>query len=128
MGVPRFFHFRHGGFDDFRHHPRFHHPRHDRRGRIGTHAAGVRTRIAIADALVILRRCHGECMLAIDKGKEARLLALHAFLDHQLGTGLAKPATEHHVDGRMRFRDSGGDDDALAGGKPVRLHHNRRAP
>ena len=48
-------------------------------------------------------------------------------LDHDLGAGCAEGAAEHHVDGVKRFRLGHRDHDALAGGKPVRLHDDRRA-
>ena len=41
--------------------------------------------------------------------------------------GVAEAAAEHHVDGGFGFGNGLRDDDALAGGEPVGLHHDRRA-
>ena len=77
--------------------------RHDRRGRVGAHAAGVGARVAVADALVILRRRQRQRVRAVDEREEARLLALEEFLDHDLAAGLAERAGEAGVDRGLGF-------------------------
>ena len=50
--------------------------RHHRGRRVGAHAAGVGTGVAVADALVVLGGGERERGLAVDEGEEARLLAV----------------------------------------------------
>ena len=45
-------------------------PRHHRRRRIGAHAAGIRARVAVADALVVLRRGERDGGLAVAQREE----------------------------------------------------------
>ena len=99
----------------------------DRCRRIGPHAAGVRPGIAVAGALVILRRGKRDRSLAIAQREEGGFLAVEEFLDHDFAAGLAQGAAEHHVDRRFRFGQTSRHDDTLAGGKPVGLDHDRRA-
>ena len=73
--------------------------RHDGRRRIGAHAAGVGARVAVADALVVLRRGERQRVRAVDEREEARLLAVEELLDHDLGAGRAERAGEAGVDG-----------------------------
>ncbi len=100
---------------------------HHRRGGIGPHAARVGAGIALAHALVILRRADGQRGLAVAQNEETRLLAGHEFLDHHLGPGRAEGPAEHLVDRGQRLLLGLGHDHALAGGKPVGLDHDGRA-
>ena len=50
-----------------------------------------------------------------------------AFLDHDFPGRRAEAAAEHHVDRGFRLLHGLRDDHAFAGGKPVRLHDDRRA-
>ena len=109
------------------HDPRAHRRIDDRRRRVGAHAAGIRSLVAVEGALVVLRRGERQRRHAIAKRKERRLLAGEKFLDYDLAGGLAQTAAEHHVDRRVRGGEVFGDDHALAGGKPVGLDHDRRA-
>ena len=81
----------------------------------------------IESALVVLGCGQRQRVLAIAEHEERGLLALHELLDHDLGARLAEGAAEHHVDSGQRLIDRHRDDDALAGGEPVGLHHDRRA-
>ncbi len=47
--------------------------RHHRRGRIGAHAAGVGARVAVADALVVLRRRQRQRVLAVARARRSSL-------------------------------------------------------
>ena len=83
--------------------------------------------VAVADALVVLRRAEGQRGRAVAEAEEARLLAVEEFLDHDLGAGRAEGAAEAGVDRRQRLVDGHRDRDALAGGEPVGLDDDRRA-
>ena len=61
------------------------------------------TGVAVADALVVLRRGERDRGLAVAQREERGLLAVEELLDHDLGAGRAQAAAEHHVDGRVRF-------------------------
>ncbi len=99
-----------------------------RRRRIGSHPAGVRAAVAVEDALVVLARGERQDVLAVDHDDEARLLAVHEFLDDHAVPGFAElVAAEHHVDRLVRFGECRRDHHALAGGEPVGLDHDRRA-
>ena len=78
-------------FDDLAHDTGLQLGRQHSGGRIGAHAAGVRTLVAVEDALVVLRRAEGEGGGAVAQGEEARLLAFEKGLDHDLGAGLPRP-------------------------------------
>ena len=99
-----------------------------RRRRIGAHAAGVGSLVAVEGALVVLRADQRQRMLAVAQREEARLLADQEFLDHHRGAGGAEAVARQHVARRLdRLLDRLGHDDALAGGEPVGLDHDRRA-
>ena len=111
-------------------------PRHDlvvdlgrdeRRRRIGAHAAGVRTFVVVEHALVVLRRRQRDRGLAVAQCKKADLAARQKFLDHDLGARGAERALEHHGDGGLGLGQRLCHHDALAGGKPIGLDHDRRA-
>ncbi len=99
---------------------------HHRRGRIGAHAAGVRPRVAVADALVVLRRSERDGVLAVAQREERRLFALQELLDDNLGSRSPHAAAEHHVHRGFRLGERHRDDDALSGREPVRLDDDRR--
>ena len=81
----------------------------------------------IEHPLVVLRRRERNRGVAVAQRKEADLAAFEKFLDHDLGAGRAECAVEHHGNGGFGFRQRLCHDDALAGGKPVGLDHDRRA-
>src|SRR6266542_609316 len=92
--------------------------RHVRRGREGAHAAGVRSLIAVADALVVLRRREEPHALAVRERDHARLGALEPLLDDDLRAGPAVDAADEHVaERRLGLARAARDDDALAGGE-----------
>ncbi len=59
--------------------------------------------VALADALVVLRRAEGQRGGAVAQAEEARLLALQEFLDDHFGAGRAEGAVEAGVDGSERL-------------------------
>ena len=97
-----------------------------RSGGIGAHAAGVRSGIARAHALVILRGADGHDRRAIGQREEAGLLAHQELLDHHFAARAAELAVEHLVERVLGFFVGFGDDHALARGEPVSLEHERR--
>ena len=121
------FHRLDGGQDDLIHDALFHRRRHHRRGRISAHAAGVRACIAIADALVILRRCERHGAVTIAQDEKRGFLAEHTFFDDDFFARLAKSARKHHADGVFRFGERHRHDDAFACRQPIRLDDDRRA-
>ena len=58
---------------------------HDRSGRVGTHAAGVRASIAVVARLVVLRACERHDGGSVYHRDEARLLALEELFDNDPG-------------------------------------------
>ena len=62
----------------------------DRRGRVGAHAARVRSAIAVVAALVILRSRERQDVLAADDRDEARFLAAEKLFDHDRAAGGAE--------------------------------------
>ena len=82
----------HGRQDDASHDARHATPASRGRRRIGAHAAGVRTLVAVEDALVILRaRRAGSRVSPSHSAKKDDLLADQKFLDHDLRAGGPKP-------------------------------------
>ncbi len=69
----------------------------------------------------------GSAVSPSHSAKKRRLLAVEELLDDELRAGRAQAAAEDHVDRRLRLGDRRRDDDALAGGEPVRLDHDGRA-
>ena len=96
----------------------------DRCGRIGPHAARVGTGIAIADALVILRRADGPHVLSIAQHEERGLFARHEVFDHNLSACCAEGTAEHIGDRRKCLVDGFGHDHALACGQTIGLDHD----
>ena len=76
---------------------------------------------------MVLGGAEREHVHAVDQREQARLLALEAGLDHDRAAGRAESAAEGVIKGRERLLDRGRDDHPLAGGKPVRLDHDRGA-
>ncbi|MNI33698.1 hypothetical protein D3C73_876580 [compost metagenome] len=122
--------FRHaadGRLDNFLHRPLDHFGRHHRGRGIGAHAARVRSGIAVAHTLVVLRGCQRQRGLAVGKAEEACLFAIEIGLDHDFRTGCPEGAVEAVVDCGKCFFDRHCHGDTLAGGKSVCLDHDRRA-
>ena len=69
--------------------------RDDRCRRIGAHAAGVRSLIAVVAALVVLRGGERQHLLVARHHDEADFLALQELLDHDGVAGGAETAAEH---------------------------------
>ena len=90
--------------------------RHERRRRIGAHAAGVRSLVVIEHALVVLRGGERDRGFAVAQREEADLAAGEKFLDHDFRAGRTERAVEHHGDGGFGLRPRFRDDDAFAGG------------
>jgi hypothetical protein len=109
------------------HHHCFQNRRGDGRRGIGAHAAGVRAGVAVADALVVLRRRQRNRGLAVAQYEEGRLLAGQKFLHHHFRTGLAQTAAEHHVDRGFCFGNALRHNHALAQSKTIGLYHDRIA-
>ena len=70
-GAPRALQRAHGRMDDLVHHALVHRLGHDRRRRVGAHAAGIRPLVAVADALVVLRGGERDRGLAVAQREEA---------------------------------------------------------
>ena len=115
--------FKHGGAD--------HRPErvgHDRRGRIGAHAAGVRALVAVEDALVVLRGGEHDDVVAVSEGEDGRLLAVEEFLHEHARAGGAERAAHHRlIDRVFRLVQRLADQHALARGEAVGLDDKRRA-
>ena len=101
---------------------------HDRGGRVGAHAAGVRAGVAFADAFMVLAGGHGQYIAAICEYDKTRLLAAEKLLDHHATAGFAKGIAREHVgDGRLGVFQGFCHDHALAGGQAIGFYHNRCA-
>ena len=84
---------------------------------VGTHTTGVRTGVAITDALVILRGGHRYDIDGVGHNDEGCFLALHELFDHNTGTGIAKGIVlEHRLDGGNGLVFGHSDDYALTSG------------
>jgi hypothetical protein len=103
--------------------------RRDERGRVAeppdrrvrAHAAGVRAGVAVADALVVLRRPERDGATAVAEREERGLATLEQLLDDDRPAqrrGRAQPVGELLL--------GSADEDALAGGETVGLHDARR--
>ena len=101
----------------------------DHRGRrIRAHAAGIRAGVAIADALVVLRRRHRQRGHAIHHRDETGFLAVQEFLDDDARAGIAeRVAVEHVAHCGFGFVQGHRHDHALAGGQAIGLHDDGRA-
>ena len=76
---------------------------------------------------MILRGSELDRGFAVAQRKERCLFAEQAFLDHDFPGRRAEATAEHHVDRGFRLLHALRDDNAFAGGKPVRLYDDRRA-
>ena len=102
-----------------------HRRRHDGRGRVGPHPARVRPRVALADALVVLRRGEQDVIGPVGEDEDAGLLAAHELLHDDRRPGLAVGFVEQHLAERCTGRVGVlADVDALARREPVRLQHD----
>jgi hypothetical protein len=102
--------------------------RHHWRGRVGSHAAGIRALVAVLQALVVLARGQRQRVRAVCHDDEARFLAFEEFLDHDARAGFAQPVLHQHQVYRgpcLGYR--GRNHNPFAGGKAVGLDHDRRA-
>jgi len=83
--------------DDFAHDPRVNFRRHDGRGRIRAHTAGVRSVIAFSETLVVLRRCKRQHIASVDHDDEACFLAGKVIFDDDACTRIAERVSDQHV-------------------------------
>src|SRR5471030_37545 len=99
------------------------------RGRgIGTHTAGIRAGVAVADAFVVLAGGHRQYVLAVDHDDEAGFFAVQELFDHDARTGFAESVARQHVaHGVFGFSQSHRDDHAFTGGQAIGLNHDRCA-
>ncbi len=98
----------------------------DRRGAIGSHAAGVRSCVAIVGALVILCGRQGHDRAAVGNRQDTCLLAVEPFLDHDLIAGVAELlVAADALDGLDRLGPGGADENAFARGQPGGFDHDR---
>ena len=94
----------HGRHDDLVHHALVHFRRHDRRRRIGAHAAGIGTLVAVADALVVLRGGQARSRSRRRTGRRTRPPRRRGSPRSRSPRPAApRPAAEHHVDGGFRL-------------------------
>jgi hypothetical protein len=93
-------------------------------GGVGAHAAGVRSLIAVEDALVVLGRRHRHGPLAVAQREQGKLLALEVLLDEHARVP-EPPFHEHRLERGARLVLVGRDDHALARGQPVGLEDDR---
>ena len=115
------------GQHEFVHSAAFQRGCHHRHRRIGAHAAGVGTSVAVEHPLVILRGNERDRGLAVAQREERCLLAFEMLLDHHLRASRTEPAAEHHVDRGLRLGERLRHHHPLAGGEPVGLDHDRSA-
>ena len=94
--------------------------------RVRTHATGVGAGVAVAGPLEVLGRGQGHGACAVAHRKDREFGAQETLLDHHRAAGVPEGVTRQlgpHVLGR--FVERLGDEDALAGGQAVCLHHVR---
>ena len=111
--------------DDFAHDLRAQR-RIDQRARSeGAHPPGIRTLVAVEDALVVLRRSHRNGAAAVADREKRDLGAGQAFLEHEpIPGGPELPLLHRRGDRGAGCRPVVGDDDPLAGGEAVGLDHH----
>ena len=93
-------------------------PRHRR---VRSHAAGVRTGVAVADALVVLGGRERKRLVAVGEDEERDLLALDELFDHEL---VAQRGGSPQAAVQLVLRPA--HEDAFAGGEPIGLDNARR--
>ncbi len=90
----------------------------ERRGGVGTHAAGVGAGVIFADAFVVLCAFHEVGVDAVDEREERDFRTLEAFFDDDGAARVAEYFFLHHVShGIKGFDGVGADDDAFAFGE-----------
>src|SRR5690348_5163341 len=82
---------------------------------IGSHASGVRPGIAVADALVILRRFERQNVFAVAEPDEADFFALQEFFHYE--------SRSQYMNRFARLLFSMRDDDAFSGSEPVGFYY-----
>ena len=88
--------------------------RHDRSGSISPHAAGIRSHIPVADALMILCGNHRNDSISISEAENTRLFPFHKFFNHHGFSRAAKGFSLQHPADRLNSLLFGfGNDDAL---------------
>src|SRR5471032_3351496 len=93
---------------------------------VSTHAARVRTSVAVADAFVVLAGGHRQYVLAVDHHDEAGFFAVEEFLDDHARTGITKCVAGEHVAHRVfGFLQGHRHDHAFTGGQAVGLDDDR---
>ena len=98
------------------------------RGRIRTHAAGVRALVAVQQSFVVLAGRHRQHILAVHHHDETGFFAGEEFLDHHTRAGIAELVVrQHHVDRGECFFFCHRHHHALACGEAVRLDDDRCA-
>lgn len=92
---------------------------------VGTHAAGVGSRVALADALVVLSSRESERGVTVRESEDRELLARHELLDDDLLTRRTELLADHNVveTGECLLL-GGGDDDTLAGSETGSLEND----
>ena len=99
--------------------------RHHRRRRISAHTAGIGTRIAIADPLVVLRRHHRHDGEPIGESQQRGFFPDQSFFQNDLATSIAMHFFQHDFVNRLqRFRCCLGHHDAFSGGQSIRFDHD----
>ena len=72
---------------------------HDRRGRVGTHPAGVLAEVVVEDAFVVLGRSEEDVSGAVGEGEDGGLLPFEVlFDDDAVPGGAERLAAHHHLD------------------------------
>ena len=99
---------------------------HDVRRGVRAHASGVRSDVAVAHALVVLRAHQRSHALPVAEYQKRQFVALQAFFQHDPRPGVAQHLAAQHLgrDARRLFF-AFGDDHALAGRQPIRFHDHR---
>src|SRR5581483_10407311 len=93
--------------------------------RIGAHAPGVRTSIAVAHALVVARWNQRHTGFAVGHDEERDLFPLQTLLDDDLRACIADQLARKHLAGDAgRLFFTLGDDDAFAGRKSIGFDYN----
>src|SRR5437867_1808279 len=100
--------------------------RREAHGAVGAHAARVGPGVALAQALVVLRRRQNLDLLPVREGEDGELLALQKLLDYDLAARVPQPAFgEHGPGGCRRLVPRRTDHGALAAGESRGLDDER---
>ena len=96
------------------------------RRRVGAHAAGIWPLVVVVGALVVAGGRQRRDALAIGQREEREFDALHELLDQHARPRRAERALQHQRIQRVaRLALVVADEDALASGQPIGLHHDR---